>query len=369
MRVELVSVPSDIGHGANDGAYYPVGLLTIGTQLASRVPDCTVRIRDMHHSSKLTFDADVVGISASSTLNYGNALRAAEAAKRGGATVVMGGPHATQVASQILEKRLGLVDFVVRGHGERAMVALVAALQSGSDMGEVPSLSWRAGRRGIVHNPLHEETWTYDDFQPLNFELLEGGLEQYWRCFQQRIDPTVDAAFVVFTHFGCGYRELMMRRPPAKLGRTNWCSYCSLNDPLSRRRGRDIVAEVLHLIDSYGLKTGSKILLKCYGDNVGTQVEMLRELADEIERTPRWREYELGWTFYAQSSRVNEQLIRLLRRVGTWNLFIGFDSVDNRIQLLNGLGTSASTHRKAARLCGEARIRIQAADNGRDGCS
>src|SRR3990172_7408345 len=47
--VELCSVPAYFGQGANDGAYYPVGLLTIATHLRRSLPCTTVHVIDVHH--------------------------------------------------------------------------------------------------------------------------------------------------------------------------------------------------------------------------------------------------------------------------------------------------------------------------------
>jgi hypothetical protein len=50
----------------------------------------------------------------------------------------------------------------------------------------------------------------------------------------------------------------------------------------------------------------------------------------------------------------------LLKRIGTENLYIGFDSADNHIQKTNGLGTSLESHRRAAKLCKKHGIKVQA---------
>ena len=357
--VQLYSVPADFGEGANDGAYYPVGLLTIASYLRRNRKRIDVQVVDLHHEHRPVPEAHVVGISTTSTLNYRGVLRLAAQAKEADATVVLGGPHATQLAEQILRNRSDIVDYVIRGNGEVPFAGLLDVLRQG-DLHEIPSLSWKDRSGSVVHNPGWQQTWRYDDFAPLDLSVLRCGIECYWAAFQRRIDDTVDAAFLVFTHFGCGYREMMMRRPSSPKQLAKWCSYCSLNDPSSKRTGSAIVRETLHLIDAHRLPPGSKILLKCYGDNVATQPEMLADLSREIERTVEWRDYNIGWTFYAQSSRLTEDLVRLLVRVGTWNLYIGFDSADNRVQLLNGLGTSVSSHRKAVRLCRENGIRVQA---------
>jgi len=358
--VELLSVPADFGRGANDGAYYPVGLLTIAGHLRRSMPHISVRVVDLHHEQEYRPRSEIVGISASSTLNYRNVLQVARHAKAAGATVVLGGPHVTQVAEQTLRNRVDLVDYVIRGSGEIAFQRLVDALQNNQPLAAVPGLSWRNASGQPVHNLQVTTPWVYDAFVPSDLSDLSCGMEPYWRTFRQRIDRNIDAAFIVFTHFGCGYREMMTRRPLNGRRLANWCSYCSLNDPLSVRSGTAIVQETLGLLESTGVPEGSKVLLKCYGDNVGTHEGMLRELGVAIEASPEWRTYQIGWTFYAQSSRVSPALVAALRRIGTRNLYIGFDSADDEVQKVNGLGTSITAHRRAVRLCKDAGIKIQA---------
>lgn len=360
MRVQLLSIPADFGRGANDGAYYPVGLLTLGTHLRRASPKVDVSVVDIHHQPDFRPSAEVVGISASSALNYDNVLRMAKAAKDVGATVVLGGPHATQLAEQILCRRTELVDYVIRGHGEVPLVRLLAALETGADLRSVPNLSWRAQDGTPIHNPTDTDSWRYDNFVPLDLSLLSPSVAVYSNTFRHRIDPTVQAAFPLFTHFGCGFRAMMQRRDRPGERFASWCSYCSLNDPVSTRTGSAIVQEALDLARSACLPDGSRILLKCYGDNVGTQSDMLHDLAASIAGSNSWRRYMFGWTFYAQSSRVSPRLVSLLQQVGTTNLYVGFDSADDDVQRVNGLGTSLSTHRNAVRCCRDARIRIQA---------
>lgn len=324
------------------------------------MPDMEVSVVDVHHEPNFRAEARVVGVSASSTLNYRNVLRVAQQAKDDGAIVVLGGPHVTQLSEQVMRNRAGLVDYLVRGHGELAFVALLRALRDSTDLASVPNLSWRDGAGRIIHNPAATTAWRYDDFLPFDLSILSHGIEPYWETFRSRIDPSVDAAFVVFTHFGCGFREMMKSHGSSGRRLSSWCSYCSLNDPLSTRCGDAIVNETLGLIRTSKVPKGSTVLLKCYGDNVGTHQGMLRELAAAIERSDEWKQYKIGWTFYCQSSRLSPEIAELLARVGTRNVYIGFDSADDEIQKLNGLGTSLKAHWRAVDLCKAHDLKIQA---------
>lgn len=359
-NIQLCSVPANYGGGANDGAYYPVGLLSLGTLVREKRPEEVVSIVDLHHHPNFQPVGDIIGISSSSTLNYRNVLKLARKAKDAGALVVLGGSHVTQLADQILRNRVELVDYVVRGHGEHSFVALLDALRNGSDLLQVPNLSWRDAMGHAIHNPEASTVWKYDDFVPLDMSLLSHGIEPYWRTFQQRIDRSVDAAFVVFTHFGCGYRETMKASNCSGHRLSSWCSYCSLNDALFARRGEAIVNETLGLLRTCNVPRGARVLLKCYGDNVGSQRSMLKELAAAIDHNDEWRQYRIGWTFYCQSSRLSPELAELLVRIGTQNVYIGFDSADDQIQKLNGLGTSLKSHWRAVELCKASGLKIQA---------
>lgn len=358
-NIQLFSVPSDYGHGANDGAYYPVGLLSIGSHLNRVLPHINVSIVDRHHDNMTNANASVVGISASSTLNYRNVLQCAIEAKKNGSIVVLGGPHATQLASQIMRNQVGIVDFIIRGNGEVPFEKLIYALINNFSFERIQNLSWRNQFGEVIHNPLSNSIWKYDDYLPLNFSLLRNNIEYYWKAFRNKIDSSIDAAFVVFTHFGCGYREMMVKAKQ-KNHHASWCSYCSLNDSLFARDPQNIINETLALIKANQLSKGANILLKCYGDNIGTHINLLEKLKDQIRESKEWNDYNIVWTFYCQSSRVSKRSIEILSLIKTQNLYIGFDSVDDEIQKLNGLGTSKKNHIQATLLCKENGIKIQA---------
>ena len=59
-----------------------------------------------------------------------------------------------------------------------------------------------------------------------------------------------------------------------------------------------------------------------------------------------------------QSSLITEKLADILVAIGTKRLFIGFDSVDDCVQRLNGLGTNLATHRRAVNICQKKSIKI-----------
>ena len=96
--------------------------------------------------------AGLVGVSATS-LGWPTALDVVRQvrAMRPDVPVVAGGIHPTMFDRHVL--RTSPVDLVVRGEGEVALSALCHALERGSDLAGVPSLSWKPRDGGVARNP------------------------------------------------------------------------------------------------------------------------------------------------------------------------------------------------------------------------
>lgn len=358
-NIQLFSVCSDVGYGANDGAYYPVGLLLIASHIKRIFSNIDITVVDRHHDCITIPMASVVGISASSILSYKNVLKCAQEAKDNGSITVLGGPHATTLVDQIMKNQKGIVDYVVRGKGEIPFEELIKAIINNDSFEGIKGLSWRNSIGEVVHNSLSEDIWQYDDYLPLNFALLSNSIEKYWEIFRKNINHDIDAAFVVFTHFGCGYRDAKLK-VKNKYEESGWCSYCSLNDSLLLRDPGRVVSEALSMIKENNISYGSNILLKCYGDNIGHHIEFLKKLSDIIKKSQEWNKYNISWTFYCQSIKLSNHISELLVSINAKYLYIGFDSVDDKVQRINNLGTSSKSHIMAVDFCREYGIKIQA---------
>jgi radical SAM family protein/B12 binding protein len=83
--------------------------------------------------------------------------------------IVWGGYFPTQHADTVLTS--GLVDFVVRSQGERALVELLDALKGRAPLATVSGLSWKDGGR-IVHNPIGPTT-PLDDLPDLPYARVD----------------------------------------------------------------------------------------------------------------------------------------------------------------------------------------------------
>jgi len=354
--VQFITTKTSVGRGANDGCYYPAGLLTIAAALQNTCEDLKIWIDDQHlESISIRDESDVVGVQVASTLSYKNALEIASQAKAAGKIVVLGGPHVTALPEQILRNQPG-VDFLIRGKGEEPIIQLIEAIEGHRPFEFVESLSWRQCGQ-IIHNQARSPNlWRYDNYTPLPLDLLSSGVQKYFANFRSVIDDstaTVHAVFLIFSHFGCGYRAQMIKQGK------KFCSFCSLSDHTLARDPNKILEEIKFYLETY-CKTRDRIHLKCYGDNIGWQGQLIKNLRDAIEKCPWWNNYNITWTFYCSSSSLTKSLEANLRAIGTSHLFIGFDSADDTVQEMNYLGTSCKIHKKAVELCLTHGIKIQA---------
>lgn len=363
IRIELVCVPSDKGHGANDSSYYPVGLLTIASHIKKHLPEVDIEVIDLHNINDYEPNANIVGISSSSALNYGNVLKIAAQAKKNGTLVVIGGPHASNITNQILQNRHDIIDFIVKGKGEDAFLELVKQYMTKQDYYTVPNLYWYdKAKDAIIHSERAIDNWNYDNYLPLNFDLLKPSLDTYWNNFRKKINASYDAVFIIFTHFGCKYKQIQSRKQNIdKKVLSKFCSYCALENEVMLREPENIVNEVLELIGRFQIHAGAKIHLKCYGDNIGPNYSLLDRLSKHISSCEEWEKFNISWTFYMQSNYMSDKMAIKLKEIDTENLFIGFDSADERVQKVNGLGTNNYTHKRCIDNCKKYGINIQAA--------
>jgi anaerobic magnesium-protoporphyrin IX monomethyl ester cyclase len=98
-------------------------------------------------------EAGLVGIGATS-MSWPTAVAVIRQVRerRPDVPIVVGGIHPTMFDDYLLMNFP--IDFVVRGEGEVAMVALANALDNGRELGDVPNLSWRDPQGRVVRNPV-----------------------------------------------------------------------------------------------------------------------------------------------------------------------------------------------------------------------
>jgi radical SAM superfamily enzyme YgiQ (UPF0313 family) len=149
--------PADYREGDLDADFYqtPYGLFSLGAQA----------LRAGHHVKVLNLsafpwtrveevlagvDADLYGMSCWTANRRGVALAARSLRRHHpGAHVVVGGPHATPLAAEMLGHHPE-IDTVCLGESEPAFLELIDRLAKGRPTAGIPGTAWRSGERVVI---------------------------------------------------------------------------------------------------------------------------------------------------------------------------------------------------------------------------
>ena len=278
-----------------------LGLAMIGTRLAAAGYDVKVYVEEV---SPVDFDAlfsaDLVGISTI-TSTAPRAYEFARAARRAGIPVVMGGPHVTFLADEALQH----CDYVVRGEADDIIVDLVKAIEAGSGLDRIPSLSYHAGGSAsvaaatfaeqgkVVHN---EACPTCPDMELLpapDLRRIEGS----------DLDSKPSQLVPVQTSRGCPFN----------------CTFCSVTKMFGRayrfRSTENVMTELRNLRGRY---------VFFYDDNFTAD----RARAKELLRAMIAENLGIRWTAQIRCDAAGDpELLDLMSQSGCYYVYIGLESV------------------------------------------
>lgn len=326
--------PSNEGWGesATRGIYYHGGILAVGSRVKDVMPQWNVTLIDgeLCKISELeqrlqNADFHILGLSTN-TNNYQNCLKLAQLGKENGATIVLGGPHATAVPIQVLKNR-PYIDAIIVHDGESAFLEyLIRCSQNSLDFSNIRNLFWRASGKEIKSNRVTLPTEP-PRFDELDFSLFP--LHSYWIEHKKEF-PDISEKFIQgFTHIGCTWRS-----------RSGGCKFCDIPYPQNNyvppgRFWRDIRNVQRELeIES----------MKDYGDCLTGNAERVRALLDA--RPKDLENFE--FSCYARSKEVNEEMADMLRDLNVRYAYVGFDSGSNRMLQSMRQGYSVSHNYEAA---------------------
>ncbi len=223
------------------------------------------------------------------------------------AAIIAGGPHPSGAAEETL-REIPALDYVVRGEGEEALAGLARGLRDGNletILAGIPNLVYRRGEE-IVRN--RRRTIRVEDYGRPAWEMLR----------PERYPPVQHGTFhkstrvvPIITSRGCPYP----------------CTYCAghlvTGKKIRRRAIGDIVDEIEFLRDRYGFE---EFIVE--DENFTYHREHVLGVAAEIRRRKIscWFSFPNG----IRIERIDEEIIRALKEMGTYMVTVGLESGSER---------------------------------------
>lgn len=295
MRVLLINPPSFNLYTHMGAAMPPLGLAYMAAVLkesghSPEILDLDVSARKVDLSSY-----DLVGISAL-TPTYPQALGIAQACKREGVPVAMGGYHPTFMDEETL--KTGWVDYVVRGEGEYVLLDLLDYLEGRKSMDKVNGVSYRKNGE-VGRNPAAIPVHDLDSLPLPARDLLE--LDRY--------DATLNESRMtsVITSRGCPFNCYFCSS--SRFGGKRWRSRSpgSILNELGGLKERYNYQSVNFIDDNFTL-------------NPRRTVEICEGMID--------RKLGLSWLALSRPETIvkHEAMVEKMAEAGAYMVFLGMES-------------------------------------------
>ena len=290
--------------------------------LAAVTPvDYEVEIIDEEYE-KIIFDADVwlVALTAQTPVSV-RAYEVADAFRKLGVKTVMGGPHVSFCAHQTL-RAYPQLDCVVLGEGDDTITELAQAVADDSDLGDIPGLAFRQGRK--IHETKPRGYITDIDRLPMPARhLLPLGR---YRALGMPISMT--------TSRGCPFKCIFC------VGRKMVGAKVRYRDPLK-------VVDELAYLDRLGFHQ-----INIADDLFTANKTHCLAVCDEIIR----RGLKPKWTSFARVDTVSLDLLTRMQAAGCHAVSFGVESANARILKTIKKGITVEQVVEAVSLCNAAGV-------------
>ena len=233
-------------------------------------------------------EPDVVGLSCWTANRRGVAL-ASDLIKRHhpGATVIVGGPHATPLAREMLQHHSS-IDAVVTGEGELSFAELLARVGQGGSLAGIAG-TWTRGESGPVAGPPQRNI---DDL-----DTLANPHELY-------------DTHIVMTSRGCPWQ----------------CTFCGAETSWGRGFRAQSIDYVLDGLE-HALRRLPVRMLQIKDDTFTTNKKRVIKLCQGMRR----RKLRFLWSCDTRVDVLNEELLKEMRLAGCERLSLGVESGSQRI--------------------------------------
>ncbi|MDR3723479.1 MAG: cobalamin-dependent protein [Terracidiphilus sp.] len=268
--------------------------------------------REVIEEHLLAEKPDLVGIGCPFTAQWENALEVLRISRAllPQSTIVLGGPHATVCANEILRENPE-VDYILAGEGEESLPLLARVLQGEARREDVPGLIWRNVDGEVTANPLKPienldtlplPAYHLYDFQRY-FDLQSRGF------YVRGVRPK---SVSIITSRGCPFT----------------CTFCSIHLSMGHKWRAHSAAYTLHhmryLIDQYGVSH-----FQIEDDNF----TLKRARVEEICRGLIAEDKQITWETPngVRADLLSDDLLITMKQSGCIELAIAAESGDQKV--------------------------------------
>lgn len=298
------------------GMYVPLGILSISTVLKEKFGDkinITVYDEDVEAADLNSFSSfDLIGFY-STTFNYHTCIEYAKHARQSGAITLLGGPHPSVLADNIMRNQ-DCFDFLVRFEAEVPVLHLVECLLHNNKSGvkSIPNIMYKESGEVISSNLTHENDLNdlpVPSREFVNFDLYVDNFKKLYP----------DKDFVhpgsLYSSKGCSWRD-----------KTGGCVFCArLEKGVKFRDIHQIWSEIQYLRDKHNVNS----IWDISDDNLNNR-EWFKDFVKSRPDDCR----DLTFFIYSRVNFIKEDMVKYLVELNVQEVFLGVESGDN--DLLKG---------------------------------
>jgi len=289
------------------------------------------RLNQLKLSKKILIqNPDIVGITTDSC-NFYESIRIAKLVKNvTHALVVLGGPHATIRAKEIIN--YPEVDVVVIGEGENTLLEIVNRLENGKSLEGCKGCFFKENGKKKF-NPFRERIKNFDTLPFPARHLLP--YKKYPRLYSSGgLKAPIDT---ISTSRGCPYN----------------CSFCSSRiiwgKTYQHRSPKKVVDEIEFLINEYD--TNGVYFRE---DNFTLKKNHVIGICEELRR----RKIDIEWECSSRVDLVDKTLLKIMARAGCKSIWYGVESGSQKTLEKINKGITLEKSRKAVKLSREVGINV-----------
>ncbi|MCL4383939.1 B12-binding domain-containing radical SAM protein [Patescibacteria group bacterium] len=260
------------------------------------------------------YKPDVLGISVYTTF-AGSSFHLAKLVKKAlpKCKIVMGGPHATVKADEIL-KICRDVDYVIRGEAEESFKGLIAHLRD-KKKGEIKVLgvSYRKGKK-IIHNGNSVAPTDLDKYPSPDRSIL----------LNEKQLSSEDMGLVM-TSRGCPFR----------------CTYCASTKGIRYRSVDNVIKEITEVKRKYGT-----VQFTLKDDSFTVDKKRVKEFCQKLIDL----KINIKWECNTRVNLIDEEMLRIMKKAGLNFIKVGVESGSQKMIERMNKGITLDQIRKAAQL-------------------